>query len=524
MAYPLISDAHPRLKAIAKNAAIQSAIYSHASSCGCGCHSSAAKMVEAAAPLANNRKLGDSLQPRGFQDSLKTDVATHQDKYHTNFDSLAYAGSKTQSVVMESYILSNIIAKMEANTDFFPKGTDKTVAGNCGKRVMSPKLRKKIFGLDFSGGEYDYSKSSVDIIDYRGTLGYTGNMCCHNPWGCPICARKVSEKRKKGLSKLINAHFDMFEPDSISASLFTIPHGLGDDLKDISDRLLKCYSDMTHSRGYKTLMKTLYGCGSSRANEVTWAIVNGFHPHLHVLNFFEKCLILDVNFLADTLFSLWCKALQKNGFSLPSRKAFGCKIIPSSKVGIDAVASYFAKPEADVNDADVQGYLKKHKNVRGVKGRDVSGWTTEHEMTKWHLKQAQQDGENFRYSMFDFPRGYAIATANGDEETRKKFRALWLNYRTAFKRKSQLYTRHKYLKIAELELSDEELGAEAPEEKETKVVYSIPFELWLMVVYMGARGTLLEMARRSGVDGIEKALSLVREGYECLPESRQILH
>jgi hypothetical protein len=315
---------------------------------------------------------------------------------------------------------------------------------------------------------------------------------------------------------LLTAHFDKFYADSVTASLFTIPHSKYDDLSDIRKRLLKCYNDMTRSRGYKVIMKKLESCGSSRGVEVTWSLVNGFHPHIHVLNFFENSVLLHHDFLADTLFDLWTAAVLKNGFEAPSRKAFGCNIIPSTQASIEAVAEYFSKSESDVNDADIMGYLRKHKEIRSVEnveGREIMGWQTEHEMTKWHLKQARSDGENFRYSPFDFVRGYSIADDNKDEDSKAQFRALWLTYRAAFKGQRQLWTRHKHFKISELELSDEELGSQELEEPVQKVVVKIDFSQWLVVVFMHARGVLLEKARRKGVEGVNAVLDTINENY-----------
>jgi hypothetical protein len=486
----------------------------HGDACSCGC----------AAPLANNRKYASTPAVPSFEQTLKDDVLKNQDNYHTDIDSLAFAGSSKPSITLDSFILSKIVAQMEANTDFFPKGTDKAVAGNCGKRVMSPKLRKKIFGVDSSS---DYEGSTVDIIDYRGSMSFAGVMCCHNVWGCPICARKVSELRKKGLSDLITAHFDRFGSGSITASLFTVPHGLGDDLVDIKARFLKAYRAMTSGRPFKNFMKSLGYCGTSRALEVTFSLSNGFHPHIHVLHFFEKELSLDNKILLwETLFLMWTKFLLKNEFKAPSREAFGCKTISSDKKTISDVAGYFSKVESDVNDDDIMSYLKKHQDVRSVtnsQGRTITGWQTEHEMTKWHLKKAKQDGENYRYSMFDFIRGYSIAKTNGDQETAARFRALWLSYRKAFKGARQLVTKHKHFKISELDLSDEDLGEQLPNDNESKVIYQIPFEIWLLVVYMGARGSVLESARFGGSEHIEKSLKIIRDGYDCLPVERQVL-
>lgn len=492
----------------------------HGDACSCGC----------AAPLANNRKYAATLSVPSFEQTLKNDVEKNEDKYLSDIDSVVFSSSSKPSITLDSFILSKIVAQMEANTDFFPKGTDKALAGNCGKRVMPPKLREKILGQDVSFYSVDSSDISkipqiknlddagtVDIIDYKGSMSYSGVMCCHNVWGCPICARKVSELRKKGLSDLITAHFDRFGAGSITASLFTVPHGLGDDLVDIKARLLKAYRDMTKSGSYTAFMKSLGYCGTSRALEVTFSLSNGFHPHIHVLHFFEKEFSLDNQmFLWETLFSMWTKFLLKNEFKTPSREAFGCQKIASDKKTIADVAEYFSKVESDVNDDDIHGYLKKHQDVRGVtnsQGRTITGWQTEHEMTKWHLKKAKQDGENYRYSMFDFIRGYSIAKTNGDKETAARFRALWLAYRTAFKGARQLVTKHKHFKISELDLTDEQLGEQQPEDNQSKLVSQISFDDWRVVVFMNARGALLEKARSQGSEGVESLLSIIMKCY-----------
>lgn len=499
------------------SAVINNAISSHGSACSCGCEH------HKNANLANNRKYAANPDIPSFEQSIKEDVAKNEDKYHTDIDGLAFAGTSKKSIYLDSYILSKIVAQMEANTEFFPKGTDKVFAGNCGKRVMSPKLRQKIYGVEVA----DYENSTVDIIDYRGSMSFNGVMCCHNVWGCPICARKVSELRKNGLSDLITAHFQRFGSGTITASLFTIPHGLGDDLVDIKARFLKAYREMTKSGAFTAFMKKFDYCGVSRALESTFSLSNGFHPHIHVLHFFEKELSPDdQTLLWETLFAMWTKFLLKNGFKAPDRRGFGCKTIASDKKTISDVAGYFSKMESDVNDDDILSYLKKHQDVRSVtnaQGHTVTGWQTEHEMTKWHLKKAKQEGENYRYSMFDFIRGYSIAKTNGDQETAARFRALWLSYRTAFKGARQLVTKHKHFKISELESTDEELGNQQPEDNQAKVVYQIPFEIWLLVVYMGARGSVLESARIGGAVKVEKTLAHIRFGYDCLPTDRQVL-
>jgi hypothetical protein len=75
-----------------------------------------------------------------------------------------------------------------------------------------------------------------------------------------------------------------------------------------------------------------------------------------------------------------------------------------------------------------------------------------------------------------------------------------------------------------LELSDEELGEATPEDNEAKLIVSIPFDIWQLIVMMKARGTVLAMVQKNGLQGYEKTIELLKLGYYSLPEDKQILN
>jgi len=467
-------------------------------------------------PLANNRETAASLEPRGFQsfgklpkehidlkalrEVLAVDVSGENElNYAHNLDAVAYAQAQDaeKNPYLEAYYLASIVRRIEKHTkvDSFKKmrqqgGTVKQSehslgAHNCGRRVMGDKLKDKIYGDHVP-------KGAVDVVLCNGKLSYKGTMLCKDPWGCPTCARKITEMRKNGLSLLLPAHVEMWGQNSISATLFTVPHGLGDDLEDILTRKHKAWRWMTMNHDYKRLMKTYGMRGSVRGLESTYG-GNGFHPHFHVLHFFDRDIKKpsdyspggDVEFIADSLFKIWSKALQRVGFKAPDRQAFGCIAIATDSKSLSDVADYFAKLEKDVTDGDLKAYLAKHKNVANVDGK-TGTWGIEAELTKWHIKS----GGSYRYSMFDFLRGYALSDLQGDTENRDIFKNLWLTYRRGFKGRRQLYITHKDFKIAELELSDEAV-ADLETNEEKTVVLSMTFEQWLTVLRCNARAALL---------------------------------
>jgi hypothetical protein len=445
---------------------------------------------------------------------LKEDICRNEDKYFYDLDSLAYASVSEDDAKKNPYLeyqyLSSIVRKIESKVkiDTFkqirkqggivPPAADATTAHNCGRRVMGQDLKNKIYGDNAP-------KGAVDIIACEGKFSFKGLMVCKDVWGCPTCARKITERRKNGLGLLLNAHVDKYAQNSISATLFTVPHGLGSDLEDILDRLHGAYRFMTMTSAYKALMKQFGMRGSTRALESTYGN-NGFHPHFHILHFFDHNLKKesdyspggDIEFIREALFAMWTKALKRFDFPPPDIRAFGCVAIATDKKSLADVADYFGKVEKEVGESDINAYMKKHKN-KGVRSVDVNGktvthhWGEEAEMTKWHIKK----GGNYHYSMFDFLRGYAISELQGDNQNAAIFKDLWLTYRRGFKGRRQLYTTHKDFKIPELELADAEVS-----DLETKavktVVLSVDFEDWVNVLRCNARGSLLRVIQKEG--------------------------
>lgn len=467
------------------------------------------------ASLANNIRDVGKYKIQGFQNLLTGHLKTNQDYFLQNVDALSLAHSRKKSIELDSYYLSSIVSKIESNHPDFKAGNG-VKACNCGHRVMPTNLQNKIFKTL----KNESKDATVDVIEYNNTYSYQGVMHCNNVWGCPVCSRKLSERRKEGLARLLRAHHKDFGEDSITMSLFTVPHGLGDDLSDILKRISKAFRQMIQSTGYKNLTKKFNVCGTARNLEVTYGTTNGFHPHIHCLHFFEQSVFEDLEEISETLFQLWSNFLKKNGFSEPSTKGFGCSIVSNSAT--QTIAKYLTKVE-DISEDDLKVFNRIHAQALKNKASGNS-WGVEHEMTKWHLKKGKETNGEYSYTMFDFLRGYELASILGDDESRTAFYSLWLKYRAALKGKIQLFTKHKHFRIEELEQSDDELGEAKPEDNVAKPVLSIPFDIWQLIVLMKARGTVLKMIKQDGVEGFDRLIELLKIGYEALPEDKKILH
>lgn len=127
---------------------------------------------------------------------------------------------------------------------------------------------------------------------------YQGLMSCGGIWTCPVCAAKISERRRQELKQAIEAAqaLDM----NVYFVTLTVSHGIGDDLQELLDKQAKALKRLSQGKySIRHQLKTLFeGIGETtpeihgyiRAFEVTHGNQNGFHPHFHILVFTHKRL------------------------------------------------------------------------------------------------------------------------------------------------------------------------------------------------------------------------------------------
>lgn len=275
---------------------------------------------------------------------------------------------------------------------------------------------------------------------------FNGLQVCAMPWTCPVCATKISERRRQEVARAMK----QAEVLGLRVRLvnLTIPHGLGDDVKEISDKMGAAWIRLWQGRQGKELRNSLGLFGHIRALEVTYG-QNGFHPHFHALMFYHP------EQTTDELWGLfaprWQSVCVRSGLPRPS-DSHGCVIDDGSKA-----ASYVSK---------------------GV-------WGLESEVTKGHVKS----GKNGSRTPFDLLRDYM----HGD----KASGALWRVYVDAFTGRRQLHWSvglKKLLSIADL--SDDEI-ANKPEDEQALLLASITDEQWRIIFKRKQESAVLDLAELS---------------------------
>jgi hypothetical protein len=316
-------------------------------------------------------------------------------------------------------------------------------------------------------------RKSGDVEVWRSPDGgaFFGNVqVCSLLWLCPVCAAKISERRRLELREAIAAARE--RGLRVFMLTFTIPHHCRDQAKDLCDRLLHARK-LLQNRAWRRWSKRIGLRGMIRALEVTYSR-NGAHVHIHALLFCENG---GASPSAAELLPHWKRACLSAGLPEPNEHG------------------------VDIQNADhAADYVGK--------------WGLDSELTKSHIKR----GRSGSLTAFDLLRVSAglLESEWMDRETAgRKF----LEHATAFTGRHQLVWTNGLraeLGLVEQERTDQELAEEKTEDGE--FVAAIPHLDWRRVVRSQARAELLIVARKHGAPGVRAFLERLAETDRKTPQ------
>jgi len=307
-------------------------------------------------------------------------------------------------------------------------------------------------------------RKTVDILKSRESVFYSGLTVCGSIWICPICAAKISERRRNELKTAVaTAKQNGYQVLLLTQ---TIPHYSNQRLKPLMDKFAKARTKQRERKSWKTLSSRLGLSGSLRSLELTHG-QNGWHIHTHELLFIDPAA--DQVNIPQTMLDIlttWQRACKDSGLS-----------IPSIEHGVDLRDGSYADQ-----------YVNK--------------WGLEEEMTKSHIKSGREDNR----TPFDFLRS-VLATGECDDAD------LFREYAKAFKGKRQLVWSRGLRDLLHLdaELTDQELAEK--EEESAELLGSLSLDQWRFILSKEVRGEVLEHARQNGLPGVLDFLA----GLRCQP-------
>ncbi len=304
----------------------------------------------------------------------------------------------------------------------------------------------------------------VRVLREPGTprVFFGGLMRCASVWVCPVCAAKITERRREELAKANLTWVN--RGGRIYLLTLTAPHHLGDDLA----KLLQAFRDarrvMMNRKGWRRFKDAAAVVGTVCALEVTHG-KNGWHVHTHELVY---CDAEGKEPAAADLLPLWQSGCAAADLDTPNEHGVNVE-----------------------NGARAAQYVSKF----GAVDSDEDGWNVAHEMTKAHVKKGKTGGR----SPWDLLRAVAYTD---DADAAKLFR----EYAICFRGRRQLVWSRGLRDLLGIgpAASDEELANEERDDAET--VYTFDDQEWADIVRRELQGEVLSAAREHGAAGIYRLL------------------
>lgn len=310
-------------------------------------------------------------------------------------------------------------------------------------------------------------------VEYR-RAHYKRLQTCGSVWHCPVCAAKISERRRVELEACTALH--KASGGGLALLTLTNSHSRADRLVDLLAAQAVALKRFWTDRASLCLFEKLGIVGHVRAVEVTHGNANGWHPHYHILLFLTRPLGPSaIKWFRAELAQRWLECCRAAGLPLPD--------------------------------------LEHGADLRGAEwaARYAAKWGLEQEVTKGHIKK----GKEGRFTPWDLLR-HALA---GD----RRAGVLFQEFAAAFKGKQQLrWTKGLKARFAVEEKADEAIASEV--EDSAVMLGSFSAHQWRCVVKAGIRGHLLIVAEGGDwaevmhyVDG-----AVAVYGEEVLPDRQQL--
>ncbi len=309
---------------------------------------------------------------------------------------------------------------------------------------------------------------------------YKGLAVCGSVWNCPVCAAKITERRRVELQAAIDkaAETGLY----FFMATFTLQHAKGERLKDLRKTLTEALRKTRSGRWHKNFVRRFGIVGNVTGSEVTYGSEFGWHYHKHVI-YFSKRPLSQTQKIQKALYAQYGAKLNELGrYAHPIH-------------GVDVRAA----------DRDVAAYVSKygHEDADSKKPR----WTLAAEITKGASKTGGlKTGEHFTaFQLLDL-------FLHGEKEAGNLFQ----EYAEAMKYARQLRWSSGLREILGLgaEITDEEVAT--MQDDDAVLFAQLTVLQWQKILQLERRGQVLEVASVADVEAFTTYLqSLFRADFQA---------
>lgn len=302
---------------------------------------------------------------------------------------------------------------------------------------------------------------------------YSGVQVCGSVWGCPVCAAKVSERRRLEVEQAVDwAWQNGYQPVMVT---LTFPHQDEDDLDELLDRQADALRRLRQGKPWSKAKRRWGYQGCIRALEFTHG-QHGWHPHTHELWLVRR----DVDAEGEMLPAIkrqWRSACDRAG--LLHRGDAGFDQHGVTVIGNCSASTYLAKQDS------------------------ASNWGIDQEVAKASSKGTRPGKRSGRH-----PFGLLRDSLEGDERAGRLY-VHFLRTVTDRRCRALLFSRGLKGRIGIEDKKDEELARE--EREEAEVLGQLEAEDWRLVRSCHAQAAVLDAAERDGWEGVVLLLGQLAE-------------
>lgn len=304
---------------------------------------------------------------------------------------------------------------------------------------------------------------------------------CSSIWVCPVCASKITERRRVEIAKAM-----AIWPGSVFMVTFTLQHTRQDELCDLRKAIKAAYRELKSGRWYQDFEERYQITGSIVGYENTVSLAAGWHPHLHAM-FFSRLPANKINqeSVENEIYNRYSTIMAKS----------------------DRYVSpiYGVKVEKALN-AQTEGNLAEKVYV--------AKWGLDSELAKSPVKAAKDENGIPHYSPFQL----LELAGMGDVQAAAWFR----EYAAAMHGSKQLvWSRglRSELGLEEKERTDEELAMESTSRGDVLLI-RLAMAQWRVILANDARAELLNIADRGDPAEVKSFLQAIGASFQVTGSPR----
>lgn len=189
---------------------------------------------------------------------------------------------------------------------------------------------------------------SVQVRDNGLAAGFSGLASCGSVWACPVCNSKINAVRRLELGVMVSAADALGMGMAFGAK--TLRHTASHRLAELWPKQSELYNAVTVDKSVRRIRADLGFLGYTRAAEVTVGL-NGWHPHLHPLYFFEKRVTQrQIDSLQVAENSAWINKAGRLGLQAPLSDAQHLHVVTGSAAAL-SLGQYFTKNGTQTADS-----------------------------------------------------------------------------------------------------------------------------------------------------------------------------